>query len=83
MIFLTGDIDSITIIGFFIFITCLNIFLYIKVNNPIFMLITMIFTIFFAIDSFNTNIILTPNTQFFFVLFNIVLFITKVIKKLK
>lgn len=81
MLFLEGDISQLIATGILFGILILNIFFYLKVKNPIFMLAIVGFSLFFVFGSLGVDIPLAPYTQIFVLVFNAILFISKIIKK--
>lgn len=81
MLFLEGNLDSITTIGILIFILLTNLFCYFrikKVGGVIMMMFITFFNIYLVFESLTINLPLAPYTQLFFLIGNILLLIIKV-----
>lgn len=79
MLFIEGNLDNLLVIGLFLFLTIVNLYLLKKSKKPYLMLIIVAFTVYFAFNSLALGLPLTPFTQVFFVIFNAIVLVAKVI----
>ena len=80
MLFLEGDLDSITTIGILVFILLTNFFCYFKVKKAgglILMMFITFFNIYLVFESLAIVLPLAPYTQLFFIIGNFLLLIIK------